>query len=93
MCRRRYKAALIDAIRLQNGDFMEYITLNNGVKMPQLGYGVYQVTKDECESCVSAALKVGYRLIDTAQSSFFSHTDPVMVEWFVKMAEERKNKD
>ena len=28
---------------------MEYVTLNNGVKMPQLGYGVYQVTKDECE--------------------------------------------
>lgn len=38
--------------------------------MPQLGYGVYQVTKDECERCVSDALKVGYRLIDTAQSYF-----------------------
>lgn len=49
---------------------MYYITLNNGVKMPQLGYGVYQVTKDECESCVKAALNVGYRLIDTAQSYF-----------------------
>ena len=49
---------------------MNYITLNNGVKMPQLGYGVYQVTKDECERCVSDALKVGYRLIDTAQSYF-----------------------
>lgn len=46
------------------------VTLNNGVKMPQLGYGVYQVTKDECERCVSDALKVGYRLIDTAQSYF-----------------------
>ncbi|MBS5144129.1 MAG: aldo/keto reductase [Butyricicoccus pullicaecorum] len=49
---------------------MDYITLSNGVKIPQLGYGVYQVTKDECERCVSDALKVGYRLIDTAQSYF-----------------------
>ena len=49
---------------------MEYVILNNGVKMPQLGYGVYQVTKDECERCVLDALKAGYRLIDTAQSYF-----------------------
>lgn len=49
---------------------MDYITLSNGVKMPQLGYGVYQVTQDECERCVSDALKVGYRSIDTAQSYF-----------------------
>lgn len=49
---------------------MEYVTLNNGVKMPMLGYGVYQVTKDECERCVLDALKVGYRSIDTAQSYF-----------------------
>lgn len=49
---------------------MEYVTLKNGVKMPQLGYGVYQVSKEECERCVSDALKVGYRLIDTAQSYF-----------------------
>lgn len=49
---------------------MEYITLSNGVKMPQLGYGVYQVTKDECERCVLDALDVGYRSIDTAQSYF-----------------------
>lgn len=46
------------------------VTLNNGVKMPMLGYGVYQVTKDECERCVLDALKVGYRSIDTAQSYF-----------------------
>ena len=38
--------------------------------MPQLGYGVYQVTQDECERCVSDAFKVGYRAIDTAQSYF-----------------------
>lgn len=49
---------------------MNYVTLNNGVKMPQLGYGVYQVTKKECERCVLDALKTGYRLIDTAQSYF-----------------------
>ena len=49
---------------------MEYITLSNGVKVPQLGYGVYQVTKDECERCVLDALEVGYRSIDTAQSYF-----------------------
>ncbi len=49
---------------------MNYVTLANGVKMPQLGYGVYQVTKEECERCVLDALKVGYRHIDTAQSYF-----------------------
>lgn len=49
---------------------MEYITLNNGVKMPMLGYGVYQITQNECERCVLDALEVGYRSIDTAQSYF-----------------------
>lgn len=49
---------------------MEYVTLSNGVKMPILGYGVYQVTKEECERCVLDALKAGYRAIDTAQSYF-----------------------
>lgn len=49
---------------------MQYVTLSNGVKMPQLGYGVYQVTKEECERCVTDALEVGYRAIDTAQSYF-----------------------
>lgn len=49
---------------------MEYVTLSNGIKMPILGYGVYQVSKEECERCVSDALSVGYRAIDTAQSYF-----------------------
>lgn len=49
---------------------MQYVTLSNGVKMPQLGYGVYQVDKEECERCVLDALSVGYRHIDTAQSYF-----------------------
>ena len=47
---------------------MKYVTLNNGVKMPVLGYGVYQVEPDECERCVSDAIETGYRLIDTAQA-------------------------
>ena len=47
---------------------MDFITLNNGVKMPVLGYGVFQVPPQEAERCVSDALSVGYRLIDTAQA-------------------------
>lgn len=47
---------------------METIKLNNGVEMPLLGYGVYQVSPEEAERCVSDALSVGYRLIDTAQA-------------------------
>ena len=49
---------------------MEYVELNNGIKMPKAGFGVYQIGKDECEECVLNAIKVGYRLIDTAQSYF-----------------------
>ena len=47
---------------------MEFVTLNNGVKMPMLGYGVYQVDPAECERCVLDAISVGYRSIDTAQA-------------------------
>lgn len=46
---------------------MQTIRLNNGVEMPQLGYGVFQVSPDECERSVSDAIQVGYRSIDTAQ--------------------------
>lgn len=49
---------------------MKYATLSNGVQMPMLGYGVYQVTPQECERCVLDALAVGYRSLDTAQSYF-----------------------
>ena len=49
---------------------MEFITLSNGIKMPILGYGVFQVPPQEAERCVSDALSVGYRLIDTAQAYF-----------------------
>ena len=47
---------------------MENIKLVNGVEMPLLGYGVFRVNPEECERCVSDALYVGYRLIDTAQA-------------------------
>ena len=47
---------------------MEHIKLYNGVEMPTSGYGVFLVSPNECERCVSDALEVGYRLIDTAQA-------------------------
>lgn len=47
---------------------MEYATLSNGVIMPKLGFGVFQVPGDETARCVSDAVEVGYRHIDTAQS-------------------------
>lgn len=49
---------------------METIKLSNGVEMPILGYGVYQVTPEECERCVADAFVVGYRSIDTAQAYY-----------------------
>ena len=49
---------------------MQNIRLYNGVEMPILGYGVFQVPPQEAERCVSDALSVGYRLIDTAQAYF-----------------------
>ncbi len=49
---------------------MEYVVLNNGVKMPKLGFGVFQIEKEDCEKCVLDAIEVGYRLIDTAQCYF-----------------------
>lgn len=74
---------------------MQSVTLNNGVEMPMLGYGVFQVSPPECERSVFDAISIGYRLIDTAASYqneeavgslFFSHTDPKMV----KQLSERK---
>ncbi|WP_418968674.1 aldo/keto reductase [Alloscardovia omnicolens] len=47
---------------------MEYVTLHNGVRMPQLGFGVYQTPPEETQRCVSDALEIGYRHIDTAQA-------------------------
>ena len=51
---------------------MQNIKLNNGVEMPILGYGVFQVPPQEAERCVSDALSVGYRMIDTAQSAIYA---------------------
>ncbi|TVP85403.1 MAG: aldo/keto reductase [Alkalicoccus sp.] len=45
---------------------MEYVTLNNGLTMPKLGFGVWQVENDEAEKAVKNAVKTGYRSIDTA---------------------------
>lgn len=48
---------------------MEFVTLNNGVKMPKVGFGVYQIkNQEQCKQAVLDAIDVGYRLIDTAQS-------------------------
>ena len=48
---------------------MEYLTLNNGVKMPVAGFGTFQITdKEECEKSIVSAIDAGYRLIDTAQA-------------------------
>ena len=48
---------------------MEYVVLNNGLKMPKLGLGVYQITDEfECRNTVESTLDIGYRLIDTAQA-------------------------
>ena len=58
---------------------MEYIRLSNGVEMPLLGYGVFMVSPDECERCVSDALSVGYRLIDTAQA--YQNEEGVGAAW------------
>jgi diketogulonate reductase-like aldo/keto reductase len=58
---------------------MEYIRLSNGVEMPLLGYGVFQVSPDECERCVTDALSVGYRLIDTAQA--YQNEEGVGAAW------------
>ena len=67
-------------------DTMEYVTLNNGVRMPQMGYGVYQVDPKECERCVSDAISVGYRLIDTAQAY---HNEEGVGEAIAKCGEPR----
>ena len=49
---------------------MNYVTLNNGVKMPMIGFGVFEIPKEETARCVYEALEVGYRLIDTAQAYY-----------------------
>ena len=47
---------------------MKFITLSNGMRMPQLGYGTLQIPDEDCERCIGDALETGYRLFDTAAS-------------------------
>ena len=55
---------------------MEYITLNTGAKMPQEGFGVFQIPdQKQCEQVVYNAIKTGYRLIDTARA-YYNHNHP-----------------
>ena len=49
---------------------MEYVTLSNGVAMPTLGYGCFLIGPEECERCVTDAIEIGYRAIDTAQAYY-----------------------
>lgn len=49
---------------------MEYVTLNNGIEMPMIGFGVFEIQKEETARCVYEALETGYRLIDTAQAYY-----------------------
>ena len=49
---------------------MQTVKLNNSIEMPVLGYGVFQVSPEECERCVLDAIDAGYRLIDTAQAYY-----------------------
>jgi len=49
---------------------MEYVKLNNGVEMPILGFGVYQIPQEDTERCVLDAINIGYRSIDTAQAYY-----------------------
>ena len=58
---------------------METIKLQNGVEMPMLGYGVFLVSPAECERCVSDALSVGYRMVDTAQA--YANEEGVGAAW------------
>lgn len=75
---------------------MEKILLNNGIEMPVLGFGVFQIAgQHECENAVKDAIATGCRMIDTAASyqneeavgiaiktsSFFDHRDPAIAKW------------
>ena len=49
---------------------MEYATLNNGIQMPMIGFGVFEIPAEQTAQSVFEALKIGYRLIDTAQAYY-----------------------
>ena len=70
-----YKARMAQSLYLcssinKKRNTMQSVTLNNGVEMPQLGYGVYLVAPETCERCVLDAIGAGYRSIDTAQAYY-----------------------
>lgn len=65
-----------------NNEKMDYITLNNGVQMPLLGYGTLRLPADKCADCVSQAINCGWRLIDTAKN----YANEVMVGKGIKMS-------
>ncbi len=61
---------------------MEYVTLNNGIKMPKLGCGVYQTPPEDTKT-VDDMAKI--EALDGGESLFFSHYDPKTVEWFMSI--------
>ena len=62
---------------------MEYRQLYNGVRMPMLGYGVYQIDSSQTERCVLDAIDCGYRLIDTAQAYGNEEVPSIVFRTFV----------
>ena len=60
---------------------MQTVKLNNGIEMPIVGYGVFQVSPEECKRCVLDAISVGYRLIDTAQA-YYTVQQVALLIWY-----------
>jgi len=66
---------------------MEFQTLNNGIKIPVLGFGVWQIfDQKECQKAVEDALSVGYRLIDTASLYRMKKPWDVLLRQLVSLA-------
>lgn len=65
---------------------MKDIILNNGLKISILGFGVYQISKEDCKRCVLDAIKVGYRHFDTAQAYFNEEEvrSAILKSWIVR---------
>lgn len=62
-----YKKAILDTTKKGRYKIIQYVTLNNGIEMPKLEFGVFKIVDlDECEAIVTDAIKAGYRLFDTA---------------------------
>lgn len=63
---------------------MNYIELNNGIKMPKLGIGTFMLQPDDAENSVREALKIGYRLIDTPNYNVSNYSDLVFLDNDIK---------